>query len=154
MLHVASKSIAAQELDLGSSEAKIARRGMVPSKGLESKASPHKNWTWVASGTKFDSKFLCGATPVTRFEAWGPDAGKTLPHERSRQPDRASQPGRARGARGSQIEPARASPGARGCQIEPARASQGAQGSQIEPARAPRSTRVPQLGRLRWVISL
>ena len=43
---------------MGSSEAKIARRGMVPSKGLESKASPNKNWTWVAWGTKFDRAVL------------------------------------------------------------------------------------------------
>ena len=58
MLHVASKSTAAQELDLGSFEAKIALRMAAPSEGLESKASPHKNWTWVASGTKFDWEFL------------------------------------------------------------------------------------------------
>ena len=53
MLHVASKSTAAQELDLGSFETKIALQVAMPSKGLESKASPNKNWTWVASGTKF-----------------------------------------------------------------------------------------------------
>ena len=58
MQHVASKSIATQELYLGSSEAKIALRGTVPSKGLESKVSPNKNWTWVARGTKFDLTVL------------------------------------------------------------------------------------------------
>ena len=58
MLHVASKSTAAQELDLGSFETKIALRVAMPSKGLESKASPNKNWTWVASGTKFSCGVL------------------------------------------------------------------------------------------------
>ena len=58
MQHNASKSIATQELYLGSSEAKIALRGTVLSKGLESKASPNKNWTWVALGTNFDSVVL------------------------------------------------------------------------------------------------
>ena len=53
LLHVASKSTDAQELDLGSFKTKIALRVAMPSKGLESKACPNKNWTWVASGTKF-----------------------------------------------------------------------------------------------------
>ena len=57
MLHVASKKAAAQELDLGSFEAKIALRVAVLSEGLESKASPNKNWTWVVSGTK-----ICGGS--------------------------------------------------------------------------------------------
>ena len=58
------KKAAAQELDLGSFEAKIALRVAVPSEGLESKASPNKNWTWVVSGTKICGGFLCGASPV------------------------------------------------------------------------------------------
>ena len=49
---------AAQELDLGSFEAKIAQRGAVPREGLESKASPNKNRTWVALATKFDPAIL------------------------------------------------------------------------------------------------
>ena len=58
------KKAAAQELDLGSFEAKIALRVAVPSEGLESKASPNKNWTWVVSGTKICVGFLCGTSPV------------------------------------------------------------------------------------------
>ena len=58
------KKAAAQELDLGSFEAKIALRVAVPSEGLESKASPNKNWTWVVSGTKLCVGFLCDTSPV------------------------------------------------------------------------------------------
>ena len=63
------KKAAAQELDLGSFEAKIALRVAVPSEGLESKASPNKNWTWVVSGTKICGGFLCGTSPVNQ-ERW------------------------------------------------------------------------------------
>ena len=57
------KKAAAQELDLGSFEAKIALRVAVPSEGLESKASPNKNWTWVAWGAKFDPAVLVAGHP-------------------------------------------------------------------------------------------
>ena len=69
----------------------------------------------------------------TRFEAWGPDAVRTLPHERSRQPDRASQG-----------EPGRSGQADRASQGQPDRSGQSDQGSHGEPGRSGQPDRASQ----------